>query len=78
MLPQCSMIAYLDFLAFGGLDAFSATAALIRAFNAFSLIGSPSRISMARRVPPSRLALKRPAGSLSAAPLANVSLILSF
>src|SRR3954447_18683577 len=54
------------------LDAFSATAARISAFNAFSLIFSPSRISIARRTLPSRLELNRPAGSSSAAPLAKV------
>src|SRR5262245_52536459 len=43
------------------------------AFNAFSLILSPSWISMARLMLPSRLELKRPDGSLSEAPLAKVS-----
>src|SRR5665213_2390329 len=42
------------------------------AFNAFSSIFSPSWISMARLVLPSRLELKRPEGSLSEAPLAKV------
>src|SRR3954466_12500574 len=41
-------------------------------FNASSSIVSPSRRSMARLVLPSRLALKRPEGSASAAPLAKV------
>src|SRR5512138_1523125 len=53
-------------------DLFSVTAARIRVFNAFSSILSPSWKSMARRVLPSRLALKRPDGSSSAAPLAKV------
>src|SRR5437764_11545230 len=53
-------------------EVFSATAARISAFNAFSSILSPSWISMARRVLPSRLELKRPTGSGSEAPLANV------
>ena len=52
---------------------FSATAARMSAFNAFSSILSPSWKSMARRALPSRLALKRREGSLSAAPLAKVS-----
>src|SRR5262245_19235464 len=43
------------------------------AFNAFSSILSPSWISMARLVLPSRLELKRRDGSLSEAPLAKVS-----
>src|SRR5262249_61180794 len=54
-------------------DVFSATAARMSAFNAFSLILSPSWISMARLVLPSRLELKRRDGSLSKAPLAKVS-----
>ena len=52
---------------------FSATAARMSACNAFSLILSPSRISMARLTLPSRLELNRPEGSSSAAPLAKVS-----
>src|SRR6476646_11786990 len=51
---------------------FSATAARMSAFSAPSSISSPSRRSMARLVLPSRLALKRPEGSSSAAPLAKV------
>ena len=51
---------------------FSATAARTSARSAGSSIASPSRKSMARRVPPSRLALNRPDGSSSAAPLAKV------
>ena len=54
------------------LDLFRATAARTSAFNAFSFISSPSRKSMARRVLPSRLELKRREGSGKAAPLANV------
>src|SRR5712691_10637471 len=42
------------------------------AFNASSSILSPSWKSMARRVLPSRLELKRPEGSSNAAPLAKV------
>jgi hypothetical protein len=53
-------------------DAFSVTAARTRAFNASSSIFSPSWKSMARLVLPSRLELKRPDGSSSAAPLAKV------
>jgi hypothetical protein len=45
-----------------------ATAARISAFSASSSISSPSRISMARRVLPSRLELKRPDGSSREAP----------
>src|SRR6185503_14364555 len=56
------------------LDLFSVTAARNRVFNACSSIFSPSRKSIARLVLPSRLELKRRAGSFSAAPLANVSL----
>src|ERR1700730_10766612 len=41
---------------------------------ASSSISSPSWISIARLTLPSRLALNRPEGSLSEAPLANVSL----
>src|SRR5215469_8941388 len=52
----------------------SVTAARMRSFKAASLIFSPSWISMARRVLPSRLELKRPEGSFSAAPLAKVIL----
>ena len=54
------------------LDSFRATAARTSAFNAFSSIFSPSWKSMARLVFPSRLELKRPDGSSSAAPLAKV------
>src|SRR5205807_2125346 len=53
-------------------DVFSATAARMSAFNALSSIVSPSWISMARLVLPSRLELKRPEGSSSEAPLAKV------
>src|SRR5438128_4578857 len=55
-------------------DAFSITAARIRVFNASSSIFSPSWKSMARLVLPSRLELKRPDGSSSAAPLEKVHL----
>ena len=58
-------------------DRLSITAALTRALNATGSMVSPSRISMARRVPPVRLELNRPEGSASAAPRAKVSLILS-
>src|SRR5204863_2621611 len=54
------------------LDLFRVTAARTRVFNAFSSIFSPSWKSMARRVFPSRLELKRLEGSFSAAPLAKV------
>src|SRR2546428_4376555 len=54
--------------------AFSITAARIRVFNASSSIFSPSWKSMARLVLPSRLELKRPDGSSSAAPLEKVHL----
>src|SRR6266436_4382491 len=54
-------------------DVFSATAARMSAFNAFSSILSPSWKSMARLVLPSRLELKRPEGSSNEAPLAKVS-----
>src|SRR6476620_6542038 len=57
---------------FFALDLFSFTAARMSAFSAFSFIFSPSRKSMARRVFPSRLELKRPEGSFREAPLANV------
>src|SRR5690242_13003307 len=53
---------------------FSAAAAWMSALNAPSSIDSPSRTSMARLTLPSRLALNRPAGSSSDAPLKNVSL----
>src|SRR5262249_356810 len=53
-------------------DLFSATAAQMSAFNAFSLILSPSWKSMARLVLPSRLELKRPEGSSNEAPFAKV------
>src|SRR6202163_4654853 len=53
-------------------DVFRATAARMSAFNAFSSILSPSWISMARLVLPSRLELKRPVGSSNEGPLAKV------
>src|SRR5205814_330300 len=55
-----------------GRAGFNATAARMRAFRAFSFSLSPSWKSMARLVLPSRLELKRPAGSLRKAPLAKV------
>ncbi len=54
------------------LEVFRVTAARRSVFNAFSLILSPSRKSMARLVFPSRLELNRPEGSFRAAPLAKV------
>jgi hypothetical protein len=54
------------------LDLFRVTAARTRVFNACSSIFWPSWKSMARRVFPSRLELKRRAGSFRAAPLAKV------
>jgi hypothetical protein len=51
---------------------FRSAAARMSPLKAYSLILSPWRKSMARRVPPSRLALKRPDGSGSEAPLAKV------
>jgi hypothetical protein len=56
-----------------GFALFNATAARIRVFRAFSFTLSPSRKSMARLTPPSRLELKRPAGSSKKAPWANVN-----
>ena len=53
-------------------EMFSATASRISVLSAFWLSFSPWRKSMARRTLPSRLELKRPAGSGSAAPLAKV------
>jgi hypothetical protein len=54
-------------------DSFRPAAARIRFVKAFSSISSPARKSIARRVFPSRLELKRPEGSSSEAPLKNVS-----
>ncbi len=51
---------------------FKATAARMSAFKAASSTLPPSRKSIARRVLPSRLELKRPEGSSSEAPLAKV------
>src|SRR4029079_18716526 len=51
---------------------FSATAARINALKAVASSTSPSRMSMARRVFPSRLALKSPRGSSSDAPRRKV------
>ena len=55
------------------LDPFRSTASRTRALNAASSMASPSWKSIARRTLPSRLELKRPDGSSSAAPLANVT-----
>src|SRR5215207_10066511 len=60
----------------GGI-VFSATAARRSVLNASASIVSPSRTSMARRVLPSRLALKRREGYSNAAPLAKVNFTLS-
>src|SRR5689334_6823823 len=51
---------------------FSATAARMSVFNAFSSILSPSWMSMARLALPPRLELKRPEGSSNDAPLTKV------
>jgi len=59
-------------LTFGSDAQAAAAAARINALNESSSIASPSRMSIARRVLPSRLALKRPEGSSSEAPLAKV------
>src|SRR3954451_19763465 len=56
---------------------FSATAARTSALKASPSTSSPSRMSIARLVPPSRLALNSCLGSASAAPRAKVSLTLS-
>src|SRR3954451_2095445 len=55
------------------LGLFKATAALTSALKAPASICSPSWMSIARRVPPSRLELKRRDGSGTLAPRANVS-----
>src|SRR5512137_2508924 len=52
---------------------FSATASWIRALSAGASIVSPSRMSIARRVLPSRLELKSFRGSFREAPRAKVS-----
>jgi len=52
---------------------FLATAPRMSSMNAASSSSSPSRRSMARRVPPSRLALNSRCGSSTEAPLAKVS-----
>src|SRR5438874_2390402 len=65
-----------DFPFFEGLDLpelLRATAWRTSALNADASIVSPSRMSIARRTFPSRLELKRRAGSSSDAPLAKVS-----
>src|SRR5256885_16178288 len=66
-----------DFVFFAGFDLpelLRATAWRTSALKADPSTSSPSWMSIARRVFPSRLELKRPAGSFSDAPLANVSL----
>ena len=55
-------------------DLFKATAVRTRAFKASSSSASPSRKSTARLTLPSRLELKSPEGSASAAPLGKVIL----
>jgi hypothetical protein len=55
----------------------NSTAAFTSALNARSSILSPSKKSIARRVPPPSPALNSPAGSLSFAPCANVAFTLS-
>src|SRR6185312_2717888 len=77
--PARLLVARRDFNFGFGLDSalplrLSATAARMRSFKAASLIFSPSWMSMARLIFPSRLELNRPAGSGNAAPLANVIL----
>jgi hypothetical protein len=54
--------------------ALCSTAALISALNALSSIFTPSGMSIARRMLPSRLELNRRDGSGRNAPFANVSL----
>src|ERR1700687_4378517 len=54
-------------------DLFRAAAARMSVLKAFSSISSPSCKSIARLTLPSRLELNIPEGSLSEAPLANVS-----
>ena len=60
-----------------GYYAFRSAAERTRALKASSSMPSPSWRSMARLVLPSRLELKRPAGSSREAPLAKVSFTLS-
>src|SRR3989442_6862367 len=65
-----------DFAFFEGLDVTAplrATAWRTSALKADSSTASPSWMSIARRAFPSRLELKRPAGSFRDAPLAKVS-----
>src|SRR5436853_293123 len=61
------------FEAFDLPELLSATAWRTSALNADSSTSSPSWMSIARRTLPSRLELKRRAGSFRDAPLANVS-----
>jgi hypothetical protein len=60
-----------------GYDAFSSAAERTRALKASSSVPSPSWKSIARLMLPSRLELKRPAGSSNEAPLKKVSFTLS-
>src|SRR5258706_8451720 len=65
-----------DFAFFVGLDLpepLTAIASRTSALKAEASTSSPSGISIARRTLPSRLELKRPAGSFRDAPLAKVS-----
>src|ERR1700733_1239276 len=71
---QASVAPYFFFVARWTVAAeLAATAARMSCLKAVSLILSPSRKSMARRVPPSRLELKSRFGSSREAPRAKVS-----
>jgi hypothetical protein len=76
-------LAVAFFATFAGLEGFAlpaplrATAWRTSALKAASSTSSPSRMSMARRVAPSRLELKRRAGSFKDAPFAKVSFTTS-
>ena len=71
-LQRCSYAPFGLFFVARPDDSFRLTAARINALNASSSIASPSRMSIARLVLPSRLELKRPEGSSNEAPLAKV------
>src|SRR3990167_2452902 len=76
---RCAAIPY-DVTFFKGFDLpelLRATAWRTSALKAAPSISSPSWMSIARRVCPSRLALKKRAGSFRDAPLAKVSFTLS-
>ena len=81
--PQEAVRRLADGAALGARGAGRVAAAPIRAaaftsaLNAPAATCSPSWMSIALRVPPSSPALKRPAGSASAAPLAKVNFTLS-